>query len=756
MPSTPSFFDTRLLPLWQQLDCRLAGVEDVFEGFAGPALSLLNEVQLQAYIETARAMGKLGRGTEPLLAWLEFWPDIAVCGTQDVHGNVMDLVRQMHTSSNGAAIRPLLETLLPVAHQLASDQSLLQYLRLVADFMHQTTRSVHGRQRSRESPGLINLLKHAPVLLHDLTLDGLENWTHYGARAYGTHPQQQADYFALLTPDSRAVRLRERKGLLLQDADRSLGLALRCMWQLPHGRTPLSSSTSPLRVRPCLQDQTIGLPDALDTCAGIDPKSRYHLMQAHLAAHVQWSSACIADNWSPAQRLAVEWFEDARVDTLMLRRFPGLGPTLLALHPIPDPNECNDVTQACLRHRLCRWSRSVFDPTYVPQDLVLERYRQSFLEALRDRESNTSEIAGLALQFVVHTRRSSDNLPDVYFGNTDLDWRDDNRHLWRFIENGDEEETHSSAQSPADDTSTTDLPPRLYPEWDYLAQNYRPDWVSVYEHLHPSGQATDTDALLARHPALATRLRRAIDRLKPQGRARLRFQEQGNELDLDLALGAWIDLQMGQTPSTYVHQHHQTCTRDISIHVLLDLSASLQTRVAGQDQTVMELSQEAVALLAWAMNELGDPFAVSGFHSNTRHAVRYFHIKGFSEPWGDAPKARLAALAPSYSTRMGAALRHAAHYLGARQSEKKLMLVITDGEPSDVDCPDEKWLVHDTRKAVQALQAQGIFTWCINLDPTCDETVRSIYGSRYTIVDHLAKLPDSLAQLFLNLTGKQH
>ena len=84
------------------------------------------------------------------------------------------------------------------------------------------------------------------------------------------------------------------------------------------------------------------------------------------------------------------------------------------------------------------------------------------------------------------------------------------------------------------------------------------------------------------------------------------------------------------------------------------------------------------------------------------------------------------------------------------------MLVITDGQPSDVDCPDPQWLVQDARKAVQELQAQGIYTWCINLDAFSDQTVKDIYGARYTIVDHLEKLPDSLAKLFIALTGKAH
>ena len=47
--------------------------------------------------------------------------------------------------------------------------------------------------------------------------------------------------------------------------------------------------------------------------------------------------------------------------------------------------------------------------------------------------------------------------------------------------------------------------------------------------------------------------------------------------------------------------------------------------------------------------------------------MRYLHIKGYSEHWDDEVKARLAAMEAGYSTRMGAAMRHAAHYLEAQQ-----------------------------------------------------------------------------------------
>ncbi len=132
--------------------------------------------------------------------------------------------------------------------------------------------------------------------------------------------------------------------------------------------------------------------------------------------------------------------------------------------------------------------------------------------------------------------------------------------------------------------------------------------------------------------------------------------------------------------------------------------------------------------------------------------MRYQHIKGYAERWDDNVKGRLAAMQAGWSTRMGAALRHAGHYLKARKAEKKLLLVLTDGEPSDIDVQDERMLIQDTHKAVQELDQQGIYTYCINLDPHADEYVSDIFGQQYLVIDKVERLPERLPQLFMALT----
>ncbi|MDD5180158.1 MAG: VWA domain-containing protein, partial [Gallionellaceae bacterium] len=366
----------------------------------------------------------------------------------------------------------------------------------------------------------------------------------------------------------------------------------------------------------------------------------------------------------------------------------------------------------------------------------------------------TDSMIDLGVQFILETRVASDSSAKVYFADTEVSYRDDNRIMWKFFEEGDEEET---ATQPAqtqrvEEVEDEKLPPRLYPEWDYRSQHYRPDWVSLYEHLHSSSDAAYIDKLLAKHSALAKRLKKIIDLLKPQHKVRVRYQEEGSELDLDIAIRSLIDFKCGITPDTRINMSHRHDGRSIAVSLLLDLSASLGDVPDGCTQSKLELGQEAVSLLAWAIEQMGDPFAIGGFHSNTRHEVRYLHFKGYQEHWDHKVKARLAAMEAGYSTRMGAAMRHAGHYLAHQEADKKLLLVLTDGEPSDIDVEDPRHLIEDARIAVRELDRKGIYTYCINLDQKADEYVADIFGNHYTVIDNIRRLPEQLTRLFLALT----
>lgn len=738
---------------WKLLDSRFTQVHDVFEACIQQAFKVLTDDGLTTYLESASFLGKMGRGVEPILIFLEEWPVVAKILGEASLPPIMDYIRQMWRSPNSKAIAPFLQALPAVARRLVSQAQMQDYLDLVLDFMNRTTSSIHGHHTTMPSPGLPVFFAKSPYLLSQVSLAGLKNWVNYGIHNYGNHPDRQIDYFSLQSADSKAMLQRERHGTLLADNERKLDLYLRGIWQDNDYLVPYSTGFDELRKPIPYYDQLgIRLPDVYDNARGVSGINRYRAVLAHIAAHRRWTTAIFADNFSPFQRMAVEVFEDSRIEFIAMREYPGLRNFFMALHPFPAEDACDPEIESAVRHRLAMMSRALLDVQHGYQNPHIIDFAQRFKQMMSEGQSSTQEIADLAILFVAKTRRQSDQLPNVHFLDTVVDYRDDNRHMWRFYENSDDEEQFEDHRQTINEETTQSLPPRHYHEWDYSTQSYRLDWVSVYETLHPQGNAALINGLLEKHAALAKRLKRLLDLLKPQQKVRIRYQEEGSELDLDVALRSLIDYKSGATPDPRINMSHKNDGRDIAVMLLLDLSESLNDKVAGTDQTILELSQEAVSLLAWAVEQLGDGFAIAGFHSNTRHEVRYLHIKGYGESWDDVVKGRLAAMQAGYSTRMGAAIRHAAHSLEHRQADKKLMLILTDGEPADIDVKDKKMLIQDAHKAVQELDQQSIYTYCINLDPKADEYVSDIFGKNYTVIDNVARLPERLPQLFLALT----
>ena len=741
---------------WEKLGCRFARVDAVFDECMKEAQALLSKAGLEAYIENARIIGKMGRGAEPLLIYLEEAPGVASIIGEHALIRLREFSEYLSTHTNFKAIVPFLQYSGAVARRLNNDKMYWRYIELIRDMLDRTSGSIHGHHTTFASPGLPELLKQAPKLLGVLSLRGLQNWIEYGIKYYNHHPERQEEYFRLESADAVAVMQRERHGTLLVNNERKLDTYIRALWNDSDYLIPYPVAFDEQRkAMPYYTDDGIRLPDVYDDFNGVSGIDRYRAALAHMAAHRRWSPKMIVDNWSPFQRASVEIFEDSRVEYLACQKYPGLRKLFLALHPIPKEEDLQLEAQgiSVFRLRLAMLSRAILDPAYTCQNEHVSEFVKRFHELMAGGESTSAAMASVALAFIARTRGQRDLSANMYFDNTEVDYRDDNRHLWIYIEESDEEEMFEHLdQRKNPEVELQALPPRHYDEWDYNTKSYRPDWVSVYEALHPRGNPAVIDNLLAKHAALAKRLKKMLDLLKPQDKVRIRYQEEGSELDLDVAIRSLIDFKGGSSPDPRINMSHRNDGRNIAVSVVLDLSESLNEKAAGSTQTILELSQEAVSLLAWAIEKLGDPFSISGFHSNTRHDVRFMHIKGFSEKWDDEVKGRLAAMEASYSTRMGAAMRHASHYLEQQQADKKLMLILTDGEPADIDSRDGRILIEDARKAVTELDQKGIYAYCINLDPKADEYVKDIFGKQYTIIDKVADLPAKLPQLFISLT----
>ena len=727
-----------------RLNCSVQRIDDIFEDAYTAAEQVLSPEGIDRWLVGVDRVCALARGTELPLIFLDEVPEVVKHSDEGIIDEIADVTAYLSEFAVRGAYIPFLSTLPAIARRLKSAENLRGWLQMV-------------RQMASEAKeGTTPLLERAPYIFSQLSCEGVKNWLDYGMRVYRDHPHRLPEYFGLNSADAKAMLVKERSGTLFMDYERQLRMFEQAFWKLETDFRPYSEAFDTAR-KPTLHldSQGIHVPDVYEDYGPVKGIDRYRAAIAHMLAHKAWSTPQLADNFSAFQHISIETFEDARVEHLAMQKFPGLRKLWIAMHPMPKPGTCPEGW-SCIRHKLAMLSYAILNPGHQYADKSILKYAEMFRTRFAENPLDPQFAIDLGVKWLAENHQHNFRKPQVWFEDTVVPYRDDNRYLWVFLEEAeDEDEFHSdhNAQQRPTDGNDDILPPQHYPEWDMNVQTYRPDWTTVYEAIQSPGNPGDIDTLLDKHKLLTRQLRQIVDLLKPQQRKRVRYQEEGDELDLDTAIRAAIDHRIGSTPDTRIHQSHVKDGRDISVLLLLDLSQSINDIPEGLDTSILQLSQEAVSLMAEAVEALGDPFAVAGFSSNTRHEVRYSHFKGFSEEWGPDPKARLAAMEAGHSTRMGAAIRHAGRYLENRKEEKRLLLILTDGEPHDIDVADPKYLQDDTHVAVNELSAKGVATYCITLDPNADDYVADVFGrNNYAVIDSVERLPEKLPKLFMSMT----
>jgi nitric oxide reductase activation protein len=292
-----------------------------------------------------------------------------------------------------------------------------------------------------------------------------------------------------------------------------------------------------------------------------------------------------------------------------------------------------------------------------------------------------------------------------------------------------------------------------YPEWD-LAQNIeRPEWTTVREVSAQSGDPRLVEHALEQAEVLRNRIRQLVRGVRVGRSVRLKRQLDGHDLDVDAMLEAGIALRIGQEPDPRIFRSTASTHRDLAVLLLIDISESTRDRLAS-GTSILDVERLAVAVLAEAMDALGDPFCLLAFASNGRDDVEMTSVKAFGERYDRGCVGRLAGLSSGLSTRLGTALRHAGETISHARSFRKLVIVLTDGEPSDVDA-DAPDLVEDARRAALGLKSKGIDGFGVVLDPSGMSAAARIFGRGNTMLVHRVEdLPSRLSELYFRLARR--
>jgi nitric oxide reductase NorD protein len=295
-----------------------------------------------------------------------------------------------------------------------------------------------------------------------------------------------------------------------------------------------------------------------------------------------------------------------------------------------------------------------------------------------------------------------------------------------------------------------------YPEWDHHAGRLRPRGVTVLVQPAPEGDVTWADTVLRDQAALVRSVRHRFEPLRAR-RARLPRQRQGDELDVGACVAAYADRAAGQSGDERPYVATRPARRPLAIALLVDVSGSTDARVSEtRDDTrqIIDVEKEAVLLAGEALDALGDPFAVLTFSSRGAHAVRVHTVKAFAERHDATVRRRVSAMRPAGNTRLGAAIRHTTALLAAQRAGHRLLLLLSDGRPNDMDGYQGHYAVEDARQAVHEARALGVFPFCLTVDREESEYLPHIFGAAgHTVLRRPDQLPVALVRAVRQLLG---
>ena len=579
------------------------------------------------------------------------------------------------------------------------------------------------------------------------------------------------NYFSRTAKESPADRQETCARTQLADVQRRIKIYLHALWGRDFTIKPIVLNRENSETRqPFVEKSSIHVPsyfddfvvDGVTLFTGLEV---YRAATTHAAAHIIYSKQQFRDKLaSDWQRAVIATIEDARVETLSIRNFPGLKRLWTAQHIV---TQSHNQTAGDYLDRL---SRALLDENYEDDDPWIASGRAMFLAADDLEKHNFSWDIGFGLEQTFTNRKiKSDNVP----GKAGAPYRDDNRNFWesansdsiepmvipwlklmssdQTVSGTEEDKKHPHTRMRIKDAAASNT--YVYPEWDYRTEVSTPAWVTLRERDTVAGDLGIVEDITAQNKHLITRMKNLLLAIQHKGVRRVRKQEEGDEIDINAAIRAMIDIRLGVLPDSRIMMSSLRKTRDISVLVLLDLSGSANQKIHGQDYTVLQLTQKVCVLFAEAIEAVGDPLAIHGFNSRGRHDVDYFRFKDFDQPYDDIPKAKIAGMVGERSTRLGAAIRHAIHHLNEHKSNKKLLMTITDGAPADIDMPDRHYLRHDLKHAINEAQQSGIHTYGIVLDPKADEYVSRTFGARnYMVVNHVKSLPEKMLLIYAALT----
>ncbi len=292
-----------------------------------------------------------------------------------------------------------------------------------------------------------------------------------------------------------------------------------------------------------------------------------------------------------------------------------------------------------------------------------------------------------------------------------------------------------------------------YPEWDCAATGYRHPGATVRVSLAPAGPPEWLSATLQERHAMLQAVRRRFELLRSR-RVAVRRQLDGDDIDLEACIEARADFAAGLPLPQHLYRSERRQHRDLAVLVLIDVSGSTDAWVS-PGRRVIDVAREALLLVSLALDGMGAPFAVQAFSGEGPQGVAVRDVKDFAQPWSQEVGLRIAGLEPEHYTRAGAALRHATATLMQQGAAHRLLLMLSDGKPNDIDQYEGRYGLEDMRQAVTEARLQGIAPFCLTIDRQAASYLPAVFGAHhYALLPRPERLPEVLLEWLRRLVAQ--
>jgi nitric oxide reductase activation protein len=292
-----------------------------------------------------------------------------------------------------------------------------------------------------------------------------------------------------------------------------------------------------------------------------------------------------------------------------------------------------------------------------------------------------------------------------------------------------------------------------YDEWDHKIEDYRPAWCTLTEHRQTRTQEGFVAATFHEFGGIVTQIRRNFQLMRPEALRKMRYQEDGDDLDTDGLVEYVVDRKARVSPTPRVYIKRDKRDRDVTTAFVVDMSSSTDRKIDGRKR-IIDIEKEALLLMCEALEAIRDEYAIYGFSGSGREDCEFYVVKELGERYDDRVKGRIGGIYARQKTRMGPALRHATRRLAAADSNVKLMILLTDGKPYDSDTyQDNTYAQEDTKMALREARREKIHLFCVTVDREGADYLPHMYSdANFVVVDDVRTLPQKLPQLYRRLT----